>query len=116
RDQAAGQQLVAVAEHHRVRLGHNLKHVAALACRVAEALALADGEALDTVVLREYLTSAVDERAGRLQLWPPLAHQPRMIAVGYKADLDAVGLVRHRQTNLASDAPHLVLAQLADRE
>src|SRR6185437_13527417 len=114
----ADAQGVGRADGHRV--GHRLdrQHVAGLAVRSravqAQALALADGEAVDALVRADHRPVGVNDRTWR---GAQLAGQEAAgIAVGDEAHVVAVGLVRDQQPAGVRLLPHLGLGRVAQRE
>ena len=69
----------------------------------------------DTLMLTEHL-SVEGHKIARRHRAAFLLDKARVIAVGHKADILAVGFVRVDKAVLRRDTAHLVLAQSAERE
>ena len=97
-------EIVARSDHDLRRLGLDRQHVERLGRRQAQALALADREAMHAGVRAEHAAVVVDHRAGPRRLRRLALDERRVVAVGHEADLLAVGLLRHVQLQAAPRA------------
>ena len=78
-----------------------------------ESLALADGEMDDAAMLAEHAPVERDDLAALGGFGPDLLDDPGIVAVGYEADVLAVGLGRDREAHFGGELAHARLGQAA---
>ena len=107
----------ALANHNAAATRLDARNVERLARLHAKPLPLANGEAMHTVVLGDYVARSIDDFAAlRARLRPYPLDDLCVIALRNESDLLTLGLVGRDQTQFASLLPYLRLRPLAQRK
>ena len=107
-------ELVARADHDATRLRLDPHHVARLAERQPQALALADGELLEPAMATDHRPVGSHQLARRVDVPAPLADEAGMVLIGYEADFLAVSLGCHRKAEPTGQRANFFLAVSPD--
>ena len=112
-----GEQIVRAADDDAVGGRVDVDHVDRFGRAAGEALALADGEELDPVVIRQaFAGGVVDAAAMKIALAQPLAQKRFVVVARHKANFLAVGFVGDFEADLARDLANLGLGHAAQRQ